>query len=135
MLVRTPHLAIQFKDTILPLVFATPIMILMMENAALNATRQFLEPGESAVGTKVDVSHMAATPGKHRVRAEAEMAGVMGHQIQFRAAAGMRQGRSDLGRTSAGWSTWSDSKKVSSTSGPPHHEACARLSGSEADRL
>jgi fluoroacetyl-CoA thioesterase len=86
MLVRPPHLANQFKDTILPPVFATPMMILMMENAALNAIRQFLDPGESAVGTKVDVSHLAATPVGHRVRAEAEV-GVMGRQIQFRVAA------------------------------------------------
>src|ERR1700710_1464944 len=87
MLVSPPHLASQFKDTILPPVFATPMMILIMENAALNAIRQFLDPGESAVGTKVDVSHMAATPVGHRVRAEAEVVGVMGRQIHFRVAA------------------------------------------------
>src|ERR1700712_2503087 len=87
MLVRPPHLANQFKDTILPPVFATPMMILMMENAALNAIRQFLDPGGSAVGTKVDVSHTAATPVGHRVRAEAEVVGVTGRQIQFRVAA------------------------------------------------
>ncbi|GJE13408.1 MULTISPECIES: thioesterase family protein [Methylobacterium] len=87
MLVRPPHLASQFKDSTLPPVFATPMMILMMENAALNAIRQFLDPGESAIGTKVDVSHMAATPVGHRVRAEAEVVGVTGRQIQFRVAA------------------------------------------------
>jgi fluoroacetyl-CoA thioesterase len=87
MLVRPPHLANQFKDTILPPVFATPMMILMMENAALNAIRPFLDPGESAVGTKVDVSHTAATPVGHRVRAEAEVVGVTGRQIRFRVAA------------------------------------------------
>jgi len=87
MQVRHPHLANQFKDTILPPVFATPMMILMMENAALNAIRQFLDPGESAVGTKVDVSHLAATPVGHRVRAEAEVVGVIGRQVQFRVAA------------------------------------------------
>lgn len=87
MLVGPPHLANQFKDSILPPVFATPMMILVMENAALNAIREFLDPGESAVGTKVDVSHMAATPVGHRVRAEAEVVGVTGRQIQFRVAA------------------------------------------------
>ena len=46
----------------LPPVLATPIMILAMENAALNAIREYLEPGESAVGTAVDVRHLAATP-------------------------------------------------------------------------
>src|SRR4051794_24822135 len=49
------HLASQFKDSILPPVFATPMMILAMENTALNAVGDFLDPGETAVGTKVDV--------------------------------------------------------------------------------
>jgi fluoroacetyl-CoA thioesterase len=87
MLVHPSHLASQFKDTILPPVFATPMMILIMENAALNAIRQYLDPGESAVGTKVDVSHLAATPVGHRVRAEAEVVGVTGRQIRFHVAA------------------------------------------------
>ncbi|ACB27862.1 fluoroacetyl-CoA thioesterase [Methylobacterium sp. PvP062] len=87
MLVGPSHLASQFKDNILPPVFATPMMVLIMENAALNAVRQYLDPGESAVGTKVDVTHMAATPVGHRVRAEAEVVGVAGRQIQFRVAA------------------------------------------------
>jgi fluoroacetyl-CoA thioesterase len=45
------HLASQFKDATLPPVLATPVMILIMENAALNAIRAFVEPGESVVGT------------------------------------------------------------------------------------
>ena len=45
------HLANRFKDAILPPVFATPVMIMVMENAALNAIRAYLDPGESAVGT------------------------------------------------------------------------------------
>ena len=36
------HLANQFKDAMLPQVLATPVMILAMENAALNAIRPFL---------------------------------------------------------------------------------------------
>ncbi|MGH1571836.1 thioesterase family protein [Methylobacterium sp. P31] len=87
MQVGSPHLASQFKDNILPPVFATPMMILMMENAALNAIRAFLDPGESAVGTRVDVSHTAATPVGHRVRAEAEVIGVEGRHIRFRVVA------------------------------------------------
>jgi fluoroacetyl-CoA thioesterase len=82
-LVGPEHLASQFKDSILPPVFATPMMVLAMENAALNAVRDFLDPGETAVGTKIDVSHLAPTPVGHRVRAEAEIVGVEGSHIHF----------------------------------------------------
>src|SRR5712675_617963 len=51
LLVQSEHLANRFKDAILPPVFATPVMIMVMENAALNAIRAYLDPGESAVGT------------------------------------------------------------------------------------
>jgi fluoroacetyl-CoA thioesterase len=67
----------------LPPVLATPIMILAMENAALNAIREYLEPGESAVGTAVDVRHLAATPVGQRVTAEAEVIEVDGRRIVF----------------------------------------------------
>jgi hypothetical protein len=41
--VQPEHLADRFKDAILPQVLATPVMILIMENAALNAIRPFLD--------------------------------------------------------------------------------------------
>jgi fluoroacetyl-CoA thioesterase len=81
------HLANQFKDAMLPQVLATPVMILVMENAALNAIRPFLEAGESAVGTGIDVRHLAATPVGHDVRAEAEVIGTAGKQIVFKVSA------------------------------------------------
>ena len=71
--VRPAHLADQFKDAMLPQVFATPMMITAMENAALNAIRSYLDAGESAVGTAVDIRHLAATPVGHEVTAEAEV--------------------------------------------------------------
>jgi fluoroacetyl-CoA thioesterase len=82
--VAPEHLANRFKDAMLPPVLATPMMILIMENAALNAIRAYLEPGESAVGTAVDVRHIAATPVGHRVTAEAEVSKVEGRRIEFR---------------------------------------------------
>ena len=60
------HLANRFKDAILPQVLATPVMVLIMENAALNAIRPYLDAGESAVGTAIDVRHLAATPRRSR---------------------------------------------------------------------
>jgi fluoroacetyl-CoA thioesterase len=81
--VRPEHLASRFKDPMLPNVFATPVMILAMENAALDAIRGYLDAGESAVGIAVDVQHLAATPLGHEVRAEAEVTKVEGRRIEF----------------------------------------------------
>jgi fluoroacetyl-CoA thioesterase len=85
--VRPEHLANQFKDAMLPEVLATPVMIMAMENAALNAMRLFLEPGESAVGTEINVQHLAATPVGQNVRADAEVTGTDGRQIAFKVSA------------------------------------------------
>ncbi|MDE2353992.1 MAG: thioesterase, partial [Betaproteobacteria bacterium] len=62
LVVTAEHLANRFKDSMLPAVLATPVMVLIMENAALNAIKPYLEGDESAVGTRVDVIHLAATP-------------------------------------------------------------------------
>ena len=83
-LVVTPaHLASNFKDAMLPPVLSTPVMIMIMENAALNALKPYLEPGESAVGTRIDVRHVAATPVGKRVTGEAEVTAVAGRRIDF----------------------------------------------------
>lgn len=85
--VTPAHLANQFKDAALPPVFATPMMVAAMENAALNAVRDYLDPGESAVGTAVNIRHLAATPVGHRVTAEAEVTKVDGRRIEFKVSA------------------------------------------------
>ena len=94
--VAPEHLASRFKDAILPPVLATPIVILMMENAALNAIRGYLDPGESAVGTAVDVRHLAATPVGHDVTAEAEVTRVDGRRVAFNVTA--RDEKEEIGR-------------------------------------
>ncbi len=81
------HLANQFKDAALPKVFATPMMITAMENAALNAVRAYLDPGESAVGTQVNVRHLAATPAGHQITAEAVVTKLDGRRIEFNVTA------------------------------------------------
>ena len=85
--VTPDHLANRFKDATLPPVLATPVMIMIMENAALNAIKPYLEPGETAVGTRVDVRHLAATPVGHRVTGEAEVTRVDGRRIEFSVSA------------------------------------------------
>src|SRR5271154_1104562 len=82
--VEPHHLASSFKDSILPPVFATPYLVLIMENAALNAIKQYLEPGESAVGTRVDVQHLVATPAGREVTGHAEVIRAEGRRIDFR---------------------------------------------------
>ena len=83
-LIITPeHLANRFKDAMLPPVLATPVMIMVMENAALNAMKPYLDASESALGTRVDVPHLAATPAGRRVTGEAEVTEVDGRRIAF----------------------------------------------------
>lgn len=89
------HLASQFKDPLLPPVFSTPVMVMMMENAALNALRPFLDPGESAVGTVVNIRHLAATPVGQTVRAEAVVTEAEGRRVAFIVSA--RDEREEIG--------------------------------------
>jgi fluoroacetyl-CoA thioesterase len=58
-------------------------MIMTMENAALNAIKPYFEPGESTVGTRVEVSHLAATPVGRCVTAFAEVTSTAGRHIEF----------------------------------------------------
>jgi fluoroacetyl-CoA thioesterase len=83
LVVEPEHLASRFKDATLPPVLATPVMIMIMENAALNAIRAYLDPGESAVGTAVNVRHLAATPLGRRVTGTAEVTKVERRRIEF----------------------------------------------------
>ena len=68
-------------------VFATPYMIALMENAAVNAVQARLAPDEGTVGTRLDVTHDAATPIGMRVWAEAEVTAVEGRKITFAVSA------------------------------------------------
>ena len=64
-------------------VFATPYMIALMENAAVNAVQAHLEEGQGTVGTKLEVTHDAATPIGMKVWAEAELTAVEGKKLTF----------------------------------------------------
>ncbi len=96
MVVSSEHLANRFKDATLPAVLATPVMIMAMENAALNAIKPYFASGESAVGTRVDVRHLAATPIGRRIVAFAEVTGVVGRHLEFRVNA--MDGAEEIGR-------------------------------------
>ena len=64
-------------------VFATPYMIALMENAAVNAVQAGLEEGQGTVGTRLEVTHDAATPVGMKVWAEAELTAVDGKKLTF----------------------------------------------------
>jgi fluoroacetyl-CoA thioesterase len=82
-IVTPEHLASRFKDPALPPVLATPLLILFMENAALDAIRAYLPEGQTALGTVIDIRHVAATPAGQRVTAEAVVTQVEGRRIVF----------------------------------------------------
>jgi len=68
-------------------VLATPVMINLIEAAALAAVEHLLPAGCQSLGTRLDVRHIAATPVGMRIFAAAEVLGVEGRNIRFRVEA------------------------------------------------
>jgi len=68
-------------------VLATPVMINVIEAAALAAVEQLLPAGHQSLGIHLDVRHFAATPVGLKVTATAEVTGVEGRTITFRVEA------------------------------------------------
>jgi fluoroacetyl-CoA thioesterase len=64
-------------------VLGTPVMINLIEAAALAAVEQSLPEDHQSLGTRLNVSHIAATPVGMRVRATAEVVKVEGRTIHF----------------------------------------------------
>jgi fluoroacetyl-CoA thioesterase len=67
----------------MPMVYATPMMILEMELASGDAINPCLEPGWITVGTEVDIRHLAATPVGALVRTTARVIAVERRVIRF----------------------------------------------------
>lgn len=68
-------------------VLATPVMVNMMEEAALNAVEGLLPAGHQTVGIRLDITHVAATPVGMRVKAHAELTRIDGRKLTFRVSA------------------------------------------------
>jgi predicted thioesterase len=68
-------------------VLATPVMINMMEAAALDAIESLLPSGHQSLGTHLNIGHYAATPVGMRLRAIAEVTNIDGRNVEFRVEA------------------------------------------------
>lgn len=68
-------------------VLATPVMINLIEAAALAAVEHLLPEGHQSLGTHLDVRHIAATPVGMKVYANAELVKIDGRTLSFRVEA------------------------------------------------
>lgn len=68
-------------------VYATPMMIALMERTCRLSVKPFLEEGEETVGTRVDVNHVSATPIGMQVRCESELVEIDRRRLVFRVCA------------------------------------------------
>jgi fluoroacetyl-CoA thioesterase len=75
--------AIDFAVNGMPAVLSTPWLIWFMEHAAREAMLPLLEPGDSTVGIRVDVEHLAATPIGMGVTCKARVLNSEGPVISF----------------------------------------------------
>ncbi len=81
-LVTEENTAAAMGSGLLP-VFATPAMLALMEQAAASSVQPFLPEGQGTVGTRLEVSHLAATPIGLTVRAESELIAVDRRKLRF----------------------------------------------------
>lgn len=68
-------------------VFATPMMIALMEKTACNSVLPYLNEGDGSVGTALNVKHVAATPIGMTVTCESELIEVDGRRLVFKVEA------------------------------------------------
>ena len=68
-------------------VYATPRMTCMMEYTAWASVEPYMEEGKGTVGTRLDVSHVAASPVGASIRYESELTGIDRRRLIFRVEA------------------------------------------------
>ena len=64
-------------------VYATPMMIALIENCAAACVQDELPEGDTTVGTLINVSHVAATPCGMNVTATATLTAIDGRMLTF----------------------------------------------------
>ena len=73
-------------------VFATPIMVALMENAAMKAAEQLLQEGESTVGSELNIKHLRPTAIGEEVSATAVLTAQEGRKLTFSVVATDKNG-------------------------------------------
>ncbi len=68
-------------------VFATPMLVALMETAAIKSLERHLPEGRTTVGIKIDITHTAATPVGMTATARAELVEVDGKKLVFQVSA------------------------------------------------
>ena len=79
-------------------VFATPMMIALIERAACECLADCLDEGQTSVGTQIEVSHTAASPIGSEVTATAKIDYVFGRKIEFTVTASDNAGEIGSGK-------------------------------------
>lgn len=79
-------------------VFATPAMVALMENAAMNAVAPHLEEGQTTVGTQITTSHIKASALGATISATATLTAIDGRSLTFAITA--REGDKTIGEGS-----------------------------------
>ncbi|RVX44465.1 putative thioesterase [Nonomuraea polychroma] len=64
-------------------VLATPRLLALAEAATVRAVEQHLAPGETSVGTRVELEHLAASPLRTHVQVGVELVEVDGRRLVF----------------------------------------------------
>ena len=67
--------------------FATPMLVSLMDSAAINAVKNYLPEGYITVATKISIVHIAATPLGMAVTAEATLADIFQNRLTFEVTA------------------------------------------------
>ncbi|KDR94919.1 Predicted thioesterase [Peptoclostridium litorale DSM 5388] len=81
---------VKYEDTAAALgnkdveVFATPVMVSLMEITCAQALEPYLEEGEGSVGVSLEIRHIAPTPVGMKVTSNAELTKVDGVKMEFK---------------------------------------------------
>lgn len=68
-------------------VLSTPMLIALMENAAMRCVASSLPEGSTTVGGRIDCTHLRPTPKGQAIHATATLTAIDGHKLSFRITA------------------------------------------------